>query len=336
MSAYVGLDVHKDWSFATVLDQTGRVVVRRKLANEHVPSFLEEFNVEKVGLESSTYVVPLYRALVDRGFRVEVGHPKKTRYIAEARIKSDRVDSKAIAELVRLDALPQSYMPPPDIAVLREKVRRRAFLVRQRAKLMAKIRVVLAYEGLKPPDGLSLFTRKGVDWLESLGLEPVNCYLRLIMAFNGEIRRLSFDLRRMAGLDEDVRLLMTIPGVGYYTALLVKAETGDVNRFRSGEHYCSFIGIVPSTYSSGGVTRHGGITREGNPWLRWALFEAAMTHVKYDTSISRSYHRIAERRGRKVALVATARRLALCCYSVLKNRRPYRPFPHGQALHNSS
>jgi hypothetical protein len=173
MSAYIGLDVHKDWTFATVLDQTGRVVAQRKLANEHVPSFLEQFNVLKVGLESSTYIVPLYRALVDRGFRVEVGHPKKTRYIAEARIKSDRVDSKAIAELVRLEALPQSYMPPPEIACLREKVRRRAFLVRERAKLKAKIRGVLAYEGLKPPEGLGLFTRKGVDWLRSLGLEPI-------------------------------------------------------------------------------------------------------------------------------------------------------------------
>jgi transposase len=104
MSAYIGLDVHKDWTFATVLE----VVAQRKLANENVPSFLENFNVEKIGLESSTYIVPLYRALVDRGFRVEVGHPKKTRYIAEARTKSDKVDSKAIAELVRLDALPKA------------------------------------------------------------------------------------------------------------------------------------------------------------------------------------------------------------------------------------
>jgi len=145
--------------------------------------------------------------LVDRGFRVEVGHPKKTRYIAEARIKSDKVDSKAIAELVRLDALPQSYMPPPEIACLREKVRRRAFLVRERAKLKAKIRGVLAYEGLKPPEGLGLFTRKGVDWLRSLGLEPIDCYLRLIVVLNGEIRRLSRELKQLAGLDEDVRLI---------------------------------------------------------------------------------------------------------------------------------
>ena len=327
MSAYVGLDVHKDWTFATVLDQDGRVVVQKRLENEHVPSFLENFNVLKVGLEASTHVTPLYRALVGKGFRVEVCHPKKTRYIAEARIKSDRVDSRAIAELARLDALPQSYMPPPEIAVLREKVRRRAFLVRQRAKLMTKIRGVLAYEGVKPPEGLNPFTRKGFDWLGSLNLEAVNCYLRLILAFNGEVRRLSLELKRLAGLDEDVRLLMTVPGVGYYTALLIKAETGDVSRFKSGRHYCSFIGVVPSTRSSGGVTRHGGITREGNPWLRWAYFEAAMTHVKYDTAISRSYHRIAERRGRKAGLVATARRLALCCYSILKNRKPYRAFP---------
>ncbi|MEM3666779.1 MAG: IS110 family transposase, partial [Candidatus Bathyarchaeia archaeon] len=275
MSAYIGLDVHKDWTFATVLDQYGRVVVQKRLENEHVPSFLENFNVLKVGLEASTHVAPLYRALVNKGLRVEVSHPKKTRYIAEARIKSDRVDSKAIAELVRLDALPLSYMPPPEIAVLREKVRRRAFLVRERAKLKTKIRGVLAYEGVKIPEGLSLFTCKGVDWLRRLGLEPVDCYLRLIVVLNGEIRRLSSELKLLAGDDDDVRLLMTIPGLGYYLALLVKAEVGDVNRFKSGDHLCSYAGLVPSTYNSGGVTRHGGITREGSRWLRWAMVEAA-------------------------------------------------------------
>ncbi len=269
------------------------------------------------------------------GFRVEVSHPRKTRYIAEARIKSDRVDSKAIAELVRLDALPQSYMPPPDIAELREKVRRRAFLVRERAKLMTKIRGVLAYEGVKPPESVGLFTRRGVDWLRSLCLESIDCYLRVMEVLNGEIRRLSLELKRIAGEDEDVRLLMTIPGFGYYTALLVKAEIGDISRFKSGDHLCSYAGIVPSTHSSGGVARHGRITREGSRWLRGVVFEAAMTHVKYDTAITRAYHRIAERRGKKVALVAAARRLLLCCYSVLKHKRPYRPFVHGQAFKNS-
>jgi transposase len=120
-----------------------------------------------------------------------------------------------------------------------------------------------------------------------------------------------------------LRVLMTVPGFGYYLALLVKAEIGDVSRFRSGDHLCSYAGIVPSTYSSGGVARHGRITREGSRWLRLAVFEAATTHIKYDTAITRAYHRIAERGSRKVALVATARRLLPCRYSVLKNRKPY-------------
>ena len=85
---------------------------------------------------------------------------------------------------------------------------------------------------------------------------------------------------------------------------------------------------APSTRSSGGVERHGEITREGSRWLRWAMVEAAMVHVhRYDTSITRAYHRIAERRGKQVATVAAARKLLLCCYSVMVNRRPY----HDQA-----
>ncbi|MEM3718504.1 MAG: transposase [Candidatus Bathyarchaeia archaeon] len=146
-----------------------------------------------------------------------------------------------------------------------------------------------------------------------------------------EILVASRELKLLTGGDDDVRLLMTIPGLGYYLALLVKAEIGDVSRFKSGDHLCSYAGLVPSTYNNGGVTRHGGITREGSRWLCWAMVEAAMTHVKYDTSITRSYHRIAERRGRKTAIVATARRLLLSCYKVLKSRRPFRPFD-GQAF----
>ena len=100
---------------------------------------------------------------------------------------------------------------------------------------MTKIRGVLAYEGLKPPNGYGLFTRKGVEWLHSLNLEPVECYLRILEVLNGEIRCLSRQLRRLARDDEDVRLLMSIPGVGYYLALLIKAEIGDISRFKSGD-----------------------------------------------------------------------------------------------------
>ena len=109
MSAvFCGLDVHKESTYATILDQTGQVVTQRRMKNEEVPEFLEPLEVEKVAMEASTYIIPMYRKLVDEGYDVTVSHPKKTRYIAEARIKSDRVDSKALAELLRLDSLPES------------------------------------------------------------------------------------------------------------------------------------------------------------------------------------------------------------------------------------
>ena len=102
----------------------------------------------------------------------------KTVYIAEARIKTDRVESQALAELLRLNSLPLSYVPPPDIAVLREKVRRRSFLVGQQTKF--KIRTTLTYEGIKPPGEYGLFTRKGREWLRGLGLRSVDSYLRMM------------------------------------------------------------------------------------------------------------------------------------------------------------
>jgi len=299
-----------------------------RMNNERVLSFLSRFNVGTVAMESSNQVASLYRKLEGRGYSVVVSHPKKTRYIAEAKIKSDRVDSKVIAELARLDALPLAYMPDKETSMLREQVRRRAFLVRERVKLRVKIKSILTYEGIRWPSDHGLFTVKGVEWLHGLRLEPVESYLRVLKPLDDEIRLVSKQLRGLAGKDEDVKLLMTIPGIGYYSALLVKSEIGDVNRFPFGDRLCSYAGLVPSTHASGASVRHGGITKEGSRWLRWVMVEAAQTHVhKYDTSITRLYSRIAERRGKRSAVVAAAHKLLLVCYSVLKNKRPY----HDQA-----
>jgi len=325
MSALVcGLDVHRDSTYATILDCEGKIVSQRRMSNEAVLSYLSGYRVDRIGMESSSQVAPLYRTLTKNGYAVSVSHPKKTRYIAEAKIKSDRVDSKAIAELVRLDALPKAYMPDQETAILREKIRRRAFLVRERVRLRVKIKSILTYEGIKPQIDHGLFTERGVEWLHSLALEPVESYLRIIKPLNNEIKQLSKHLKELAENDDDIRLLMTIPGVGYYTALLVKSEIGDINRFSDGDRLCNYGGLVPSTHASGGMVRHGSITKEGSRWLRWVMVEAAMTHVhKYDTAITKAYHRIVERRGRQVATVAAARKLLLCCYAVLKNKHPY-------------
>src|SRR4030067_1107141 len=146
MSALVvGLDVHKESFYATVLDQNGKMINQMKMSNGKVLSYLSHFSVDKVAMEACSSAVPLYRQLASEGYNVSVSHPKKTRYISEAKIKSDRVDSTAIAELARLDALPLAYMPDETIAALREKVRRGAFLVRQRVKIRVKTKSVTSH-----------------------------------------------------------------------------------------------------------------------------------------------------------------------------------------------
>lgn len=324
MSSLVcGLDVHKNSVYATVMNYGGEIVDKRKITNNEVVNFLSRYPIDKVAMESSTSVVPVYRALRGRGYEILVSHPKKTRLIAESRIKTDRVDSWAVTELARLDALPLSYMPPDDIAALREKVRRRAFLVRMRSKLKVKIRAQLVVNGLTPPSEHGLFTSNGVRWLRSLQLDAVDCYLPVIHTLDIQVGKLSRELRGMASGDEDVRLLMTIPGIGYYSALLVRSEIGDISRFPDGEKLCGYAGLVPSVSISGGHSRYGSITKEGSRWLRWIMVECVHTHLKYDTSITRAYHAIAERKGARIAKVAAARRLLMCCYSVLQNRKPY-------------
>ena len=178
-AVFCGLDVHKESTYATVLDTYGQVVTQRRMKNEEVPEFLEPLQVEKAAMEASTYIIPMYRKLVEEGYDITVSHPKKTKYMAEARIKSES-RLQALAKLLRPDSLPTSYIPTGELSQLREKPRRIAFLVRQSAKLKVKIRDALAFEGIKPQAGHGLFTKKGVDWLKGLSLEPVDCYLRLM------------------------------------------------------------------------------------------------------------------------------------------------------------
>jgi transposase len=160
-------------------------------------------------------------------------------------------------------------------------------------------------------------------WLEALEVDAVQSYIPVIVSLSAQIERLSSKLKLVAGIDEDVGLLTTIPGIGYYAALLIKSEIGSIDRFHEGERLCSYAGLVPSVSSTGGHRRYGSITKEGSRWLRWIMVECVHVHIKSDTSITRAYHAVAQSKGKNVAKVAAARRLLMCCYSVLKNRRPY-------------
>jgi len=151
----------------------------------------------------------------------------------------------------------------------------------------------------------------------------VDQLLPVIETPDRQIEVISSQLKRLVREDEEAGLLTTIPGVGYYTALLLVAEIGDVERFPSPEKLCSYAGLVPSVRRSGNSTIHGSITKEGSKWIRWALTQAAHTHLRYDTQLTRFHNRLAEKKTKQAAIAATARKMLKVVYFMLKEREPF-------------
>ena len=179
--------------------------------------------------------------------------------------------------------------------------------------------------------GTDLFGKAGTEWLRTVKEElsrvdrlTLEANLRQIELLNQLVDEADLRIALEAANNEDVRLLMTIPGVDYYTALLILTEIGDINRFPSPEKLVSWIGLAPRVRQSGGKLRSGAITKEGSPRLRWALVQAAWVAVRCDEHLSEKYRRIARRRGEGKAIVAVAREIVVATYHMLTRREPYR------------
>ncbi len=192
-----------------------------------------------------------------------------------------------------------------------------------RVEAKNKIHAILLQNGTRIKE--RPFTIGFVEELRKLGDYRIDGYLNIISSLSRQIQTVSNTIKREATEDESTRLLMTIPGVGYFSALLILSELGDINRFPDSHHLCSYAGLTPSTHSSGGVTYHGSITRSGSRYLRWILTECAKAHIRTrrDSQLTRFYTRLAKRRGGSKATVAAASKLLRIVYWVLKEKRPY-------------
>lgn len=293
---YVGLDVHKRFCHGTVMDEDGEIVKQGRFGNDPLclGEFLEGFDDASVVLEAGYGWQPVYDRLEEEGYGVKLAHPLKTKMIAEAKVKTDKMDSEVLAHLLRADLIPESWVPPKEIRDLRGVVKHRSFLVRIRTRLKNRIHGELAKRNIHFT--APLFTRQGKASLKSFRLECVNQLLEVIDVLDRQINEASAKIHGLAMENQDAMLLTTIPGIGYYTALLLVAEIGDINRFPDAEKLCSYAGLVPSVHQSGNKTVYGSITKQGSKWIRWALTQAAHVHVKHDTRLSRFYHRLAEKK----------------------------------------
>jgi transposase len=257
----------------------------------------------------------------------------RVKAIASARIKTDKIDAGVLADLLRTNLVPEAYRSPVSVRAHKELARLRSTLVHDRTQLKNRVHAILFKNALESPES-NLFGKTGRAWLASLVLpeyyqRSLTTHLALIDEYDATIKRIEQQVIRTAKETPWIALLLSIPGIGYVSALTIAAEIGDITRFHSAKQLQSYAGLVPSTYSSGGVTRHGSLTRQGSKWLRYTMVEVAHAQLRC-TQVRgfRSYFmRMKVRTNTQTAAVATARKLLAVVFRVLSDGRPYEERP---------
>jgi transposase len=323
---YVGIDLHRRTSHVAAFDEEGLELLSRRVSND--PDALRAIfavlgDEAKVALEAAFGWEWLADLLEAEGIELHLAHPLHTKAIAAARVKTDAVDARTLAHLLRADLLPEAYVAPRQLRALRELLRHHIALTRLRTALKNRVHGLLARQGVQH-GYTELFGPRGRRFLDQLTLPEgtrrrLESLLALIADFDRELATVKREIRACAKDDPRVSVLTRIPGVGPFIALLVIAEVGDVTRFPSARHLASWAGLTPRVSNSGERVRLGPITHQGSAHLRWGLVQAAQTAVRADGPLKATYERIKRRRGSKVAKVAVAREILTLCYYGLRD-----------------
>jgi transposase len=322
----VGIDLHRKRSHVAVIDADGTQVLSRRIVNDPAVflELLEGIDGEsRIALEATYGWEWLADLLEGAGYELHLAHPLRTKAIASARVKTDAVDARTLAHLLRADLLPEAYVAPRELRDLRDLLRHRVALTRIRSALKQRVGAILAKHGIQRPYS-NLFGPGGMRFLTELELregprQRLDSLLSLIADFDREIDQTSAEIDRRAKADPYVEVLCQIRGVGRYIAMLVIAEVGDISRFPSARHLCAWAGLTPTVRSSDGKARLGHITGQGSPALRWALVEAAQHSARGGGPLRQAYERISKRRGKSVAKVAVARKILTLCFYGLRD-----------------
>ena len=322
---FVGLDLHKKYSEFAVMDVGGNLLRQGRLENtiEKMKEFSESVpERSSMVIESSSTWYWAHRLLSER-HDVTLSNPMKNKAIASAKVKTDKIDSITLANLLRGGWAAECYVPSKETMEFRELVRFRANLVRQRTGMKNRIHAYLLMNNVSIAAGP--FTKGFVDEVRKLDDVRVQSYLRLIDGLNREIREASRSIKEKAGSDAGANLLMTIPGISYFSALLIISEIGEIERFEDSSSLVGYSGLAPSTHSSGGKTYHGPIMKTGSRYLRWIMGQCTRVHMRTepDGTVATFYARIKRKKGDQKAIVAASAKLLKIVFWVLKEKRAY-------------
>lgn len=328
---FAALDLHRREIEAATFDDAGHLQHRQRFPGT-APALLAfakahltpQHHLVAEATFNTWAVADLLRPLVAS---FTVSNPLLTKAIAAAKVKTDKVDVTVLAHLLRLDYLPTVWTPDSATRELRRQTTERANLTNDRTRLKNRIHAVLLQRLIHAP--VPLFTAEGLAWLAQLSLDPVgrralDRLLAQLQLIEQQILESHQALTPLAYADPRVRLLMTLPGVGAATAQTLLAALGDVSRFPTADQAAAYLGLTPSTYQSGDKTYHGPITKHGSSHARWMLVEAAQNVDDHPGPLGAFFRKLAQKKNRNIAVVATARKLVILAWHLLTSNQPYR------------
>jgi transposase len=333
---YVGVDVHKKYSVLCALDETGRKLREGRVEGNAANGFAQFFagleGPSKAVVEASWNWGLVHDELeeLEQVEEVVLAHPHKTRLIADAQIKTDRLDAYALGTLLRGNLVARAHVPRRETRARKNLLRQRLYWARLRTMLRNRMHVLLDRQrGLELPQCSDIFGVRGLGFLRRLELpEPDASLLGEQLALHDLIaQQMKAQEKRIAtefGSDAMHRHLLSVPGIGPTLAAVIASEVDAIERFRSAEKLCAYAGVVPTTHSSGGKVAHGRLLPYCNKWLRWALVEASWVAIGCSPYFGTLYkqHRA---RGKKAntAVLIVARRMCRIIWQLLHEKRDF-------------
>jgi len=318
----IGCDYHPGFQQIALVDsETGELSERRLIHREEAERFYGELKRQslkvRVGMEASGHSRWFERLLRDLEFELWIGDAAEIRTKRVRKQKTDRQDAQLLLRLMMEERFPQVWVPDAANRDLRQLLWHRHRLVQMRTRVMNQLHVVALNEGLRRKK--ALWRPAGRKELESIALAPWASRRRqdlldLLDQLTPKIQELTRALEEEVEKRPVARRLRTHPGVGPLTALAFELVIGTPERFHCGKQIASYVGLVPSEESSGDRRRLGHISKQGSALLRFLLVEAAQVTVRSQPEWRSKFFHLAMRRGRKIAKVATARKLAVHLY----------------------
>src|SRR5450756_2229433 len=327
----IGADYHPGFQqIASVDTDTGELQEGRLQHREEAEKFYRDLAAQgmkvRVGMEASGHARWFERLLAELIFELWIGDASEIRARQVRKQKTDRQDAQHILQLLMENRFPKIWVPRGENRDLRQLLWHRHRMVQARTRIMNQLQAVALNEGLRCKK--KLWREAGREQLESFRLAPWASrrrrdLLELLDRLTPTIAELTQAIEQEVEKCPEAQRLRTHPGVGPLTALAYVLIIGRADRFQCGKQIASYLGLVPSEESSGERRRLGHISKQGNALLRFLLVEAAQVTVRSDQEWRSKYFHLAMRRGRKIAKVAMARRLAVRLYWMWRKRWDY-------------